>query len=480
MNELNNQNETAPAMISRRTLVKTAAWTAPAVAMAVAAPAASASAHDVLVSSISISSGITQPAWPDPYAFLSQTPVTSGGVVTLNLGEPTTALAVGQQVIIGGSSTSGYNGTKTITAASGTTISFSGATTGATTASAPTYTLASYTAPTLTLTFGAAHGFTAGQLITIHGLGNTLSGTFPVTAASVSSDNKKLTVTLPTGRSATASMPTPVTLPTGAVTNASSPSRATFTTTANHNLTVGQVITITGVAPAGYRATYVVYEVPTSKTFTVLTATTGNVTTAGSIVSAVVSGGTVTPVTPVMYSWIGGSPYTPSTVSWTDSKFIKDWNTGTMTLTYKFFLPDAGTTGLSVTAFDSIDAYGLTNVSSTTADTTAYAASGTAPSGAYALVTDSDIVADDGRTWRVLETPTKRFSGTDTILSIKLTSLTGYQVTSAFSTINLPRVGVKVMGLANYNSSIKPLRYTVDWAAPNAAASMSGTVGFSF
>ena len=58
----------------------------------------------------------------------------------------------------------------------------------------------------------------------------------------------------------------------------------TLTTASAHGFEVGDVVTISAVVPTGYRGTFVVTAVPTTTSFSFANSTTGNVTTAGSVI----------------------------------------------------------------------------------------------------------------------------------------------------------------------------------------------------
>lgn len=58
----------------------------------------------------------------------------------------------------------------------------------------------------------------------------------------------------------------------------------TLTTASAHGFEVGDVVTISTVVPTGYRGTFSVTAVPTTTSFSFANSTTGNVTTAGSVI----------------------------------------------------------------------------------------------------------------------------------------------------------------------------------------------------
>jgi len=58
----------------------------------------------------------------------------------------------------------------------------------------------------------------------------------------------------------------------------------TLTTSSAHGFEVGDVVTISAVIPTGYRGTFVVTAVPSTTSFSFANSTTGNITTAGSVI----------------------------------------------------------------------------------------------------------------------------------------------------------------------------------------------------
>src|SRR5271168_4478952 len=118
----------------------------------------------------------------------------------------------------------------------------------------------------VTITTAAAHGLSAGQSVTIAGVAVAgYNGTFPVVAAPSSTQ-----FTYIAGASGLAAS--------GGGTTASS--TATITTTTAHGFVVGQLITTTGIAVAGYNGTFPVATVPNSTSFTFI-APTGGLTASG-------------------------------------------------------------------------------------------------------------------------------------------------------------------------------------------------------
>lgn len=80
---------------------------------------------------------------------------------------------------------------------------------------------------------------------------------------------------------------------------------ATITTTAAHGFVVGQTVVITGSTPAGYNGTYQILAVPSTTTFTIANATTGNITGAATVTpSSTAANGDIFPVSAVNYSAI--------------------------------------------------------------------------------------------------------------------------------------------------------------------------------
>lgn len=58
----------------------------------------------------------------------------------------------------------------------------------------------------------------------------------------------------------------------------------TLTTASAHGFEIGDVVTISAVVPTGYRGTFTVTAVPTTTSFSFANSTTGNITTAGSVI----------------------------------------------------------------------------------------------------------------------------------------------------------------------------------------------------
>src|SRR5271163_2747520 len=118
----------------------------------------------------------------------------------------------------------------------------------------------------VTITTSAAHGLSAGQSVTIAGVGVAgYNGTFPVVAAPSITQ-----FTYIAGASGLAAS--------GAGTSASA--TATIQTSSAHGLVVGQSVTIAGVAVATYNGTFTILTVPNSTSFT-FTATTGGLAASG-------------------------------------------------------------------------------------------------------------------------------------------------------------------------------------------------------
>src|SRR5271163_1389109 len=118
----------------------------------------------------------------------------------------------------------------------------------------------------VTITTTTAHGLSAAQSVTIAGVGVAgYDGTFPV----VSIVNS-MQFTYIAGASGLAAS--------GGGTSASA--TATITTTTAHGFVVGQLITTTGIANAGYNGTFPVAAVPSSTSFTFI-APTGGLTASG-------------------------------------------------------------------------------------------------------------------------------------------------------------------------------------------------------
>ena len=118
----------------------------------------------------------------------------------------------------------------------------------------------------VTITTTSAHGLSAGQSVTISGIGvASYNGTFPVVSAPTTTQ-----FTYIAGASGLAAS--------GGGTAASA--TATIQTTAAHGFVVGQLVTTTGIVVAGYNGTFPITGVPDSTHFT-FTAATGGLAASG-------------------------------------------------------------------------------------------------------------------------------------------------------------------------------------------------------
>ncbi|MEO0024131.1 MAG: hypothetical protein RL196_572 [Actinomycetota bacterium] len=484
MNENQFENpsnaEVERGLVSRRTVVKTVAWGVPAIALAVAAPAASASGWNVVPSSISIVTPITLPTWPTAVNVFSQTPSKSSNAVTMTL-PSTTGIAVGDSVYMSGVSGTGYNvaGTGTpfpVTAVTASTVTFTAAgATGAVTTKTTRISAVSRGSGantgvlTVTVSPALSAAFTAGEWVTIGGLTTAAwNGTYKVmglvagaSAAPTTTVFSVTNVSNPTAAPALATNNAAV--PTGAVTAASG--KVTLTTAAN-TFTVGQLVNVSGVVPATYNGTYLITD-RTSTSISYMNATTGNITTAGTASANFVNNGTMIPNTPTMFSWIGGSPYSPSSVSFVDNVGPYPWTVTAQTVTYSFDRSLTANAFSPIYAMPSFELYGLADADSTAA----IAASETATANSVVLSQGVEVLADDGRYWSSSDPDVN-----GSVISIVLTALTSYEVTGANSTIYLPRVGIKATGMAVANAHVKPLKYTLSWSAPsNSMTQLTGS-----
>jgi hypothetical protein len=124
----------------------------------------------------------------------------------------------------------------------------------------------------------------------------TLSGAFPVAgryvmvgvsflgtsnAASTNYNIKIKNITVTTDPAVTSTAYPKITIPVGTVTN--SGGSATFTTSTAHGFAVGDYVSLASVLPSAYNNTYQVTAVGSTTKFTVKTATTGNITSAGTV-----------------------------------------------------------------------------------------------------------------------------------------------------------------------------------------------------
>src|ERR1700687_5778591 len=118
----------------------------------------------------------------------------------------------------------------------------------------------------VTITTTAAHGLSAGQSVTIAGVGIAgYNGTFPVVSSPTATQ-----FTYIAGASGLAAS--------GGGTAASAP--ATIQTTAAHGFVAGQLVTTTGIGVVGYNGTFSITTVPDSTHFT-FTAATGGLAASG-------------------------------------------------------------------------------------------------------------------------------------------------------------------------------------------------------
>ncbi|PYT63519.1 MAG: hypothetical protein DMG35_03865, partial [Acidobacteria bacterium] len=130
----------------------------------------------------------------------------------------------------------------------------------------------------ITITTSAAHGLSAGQSVTIAGVGVAgYNGTFPVVSVPTTTQ-----FTYIAGASGLAAS--------GGGTAASA--TATIQTTAAHGFVAGQLVTTSGIGVAGYNGTFAVTAVPDSTHFT-FTATTGGLGASGGGTAA--AAGSVSP-----------------------------------------------------------------------------------------------------------------------------------------------------------------------------------------
>jgi hypothetical protein len=219
------------------------------------------------------------------------------------------AIVVGQSLDIAGVTPAGYNGVVTVTgvpdafhftytAASGLTAATGGT---ATSAQAPTATVTTATesGTTVTITTTVAHGFTAGQVVTVGGVGLAgYNGTFTITSVTSNTFTYTAASGLTNSSGGSATLVSPLTGPqrsmvdsivysfnqavtlganaftiaihgTATITTATeSGTTVTITTAAAHGFAVGQTVTVAGVGVGGYNGTFTVTAVPTTTTFT--------------------------------------------------------------------------------------------------------------------------------------------------------------------------------------------------------------------
>jgi len=98
-----------------------------------------------------------------------------------------------------------------------------------------------------------------------------------------------------------ANVPVPVPTVVPAQTPSISGGKVTLTTGVAHGLSVGDFVTIDNVSPSGYRGTYQVTAVPSSTSFSYANSTTGNITTAGTVVLSPGNGSVATLTTSIAH-----------------------------------------------------------------------------------------------------------------------------------------------------------------------------------
>ena len=210
--------------------------------------------------------------------------VTSSGTTTV-----TTAVAnsyaINQKVYFAGTGVSNFDGNAcTINGVTSSTVFTCTGITGNKTASTGTVTAPSTTA---TVTTATAHGFVAGQRITIAGASPSATFNGVVTVANVSSSTA-FTYTIPTAYGLDA---------TGTIKATSNTATAVA---ASHGFTNGQVVTIAGATPSGYNVTAAV-QVVDANTFTYVYAVAAPLATATGTITASIGGGRTT-----LINWVRG------------------------------------------------------------------------------------------------------------------------------------------------------------------------------
>ncbi len=201
----------------------------------------------------------------------------------------------GQQVTVAGVNVAGYNGTVTITGTTANSFSYTAAAglangDGGTTAG-PTFNIAagaSETGTTATITTATAHGYVVGQRVTVSGVvdgsGSPIAGyngTFTITSQTANTFSYTTVGGLGIGNDGTTSGPT-FNVFAGATEVGTT---VTITTTAPHLLTVGETITIAGMANPGYNGSFTVLSVLSPTSFTYTNSTTGLTDSTGGTVT---------------------------------------------------------------------------------------------------------------------------------------------------------------------------------------------------
>src|ERR1700737_188332 len=158
----------------------------------------------------------------------------------------------------------------------------------------------------VTITTSAAHGLSAGQSVTVAGVGvSGYNGTFPI--VSVPSSTQFTYIAGASGLAAS-----------GGGTAASA--TATIQTAAAHGFVVGQLVTTTSIGVAGYNGTFAITSVPDSTHFTFTAATGGLAASGGGTASAAGSIATGVHQVCVIFKTRQGYLTSPSpATSWTAS-----------------------------------------------------------------------------------------------------------------------------------------------------------------
>ena len=240
------------------------------------------------------------------------TSITSASSITNNSVVAGTGIAIAQVTDLGSkviqvttSSTHGYvtgdkvtiqgTGASTYDAATPWTVTVTGTTTFTFTVSggstpnlnpAPATALAYKNSTVATVTTASAHGFVAGQKITVGGV--TPTGFNTVTTVLTTPTSTQFTYTLPSALGGAAS------------TNGTSTSNTATATASGHGLTTGQAVTIAGATPTGYNGVFGATVVD-ANTFTYVYNVAAPLTAATGSITANVGGGRTT-----LINWVRG------------------------------------------------------------------------------------------------------------------------------------------------------------------------------
>ena len=162
----------------------------------------------------------------------------------------------------------------------------------------------------VTITTTAAHGFTTGQTVNLTGIGlDGYNGNFAIATTPTATTFTVLNATAglaASGGGAAAVVTTPAS-PTNIIGASSAGSTATIATTTDHGLSVGQTVTVSGLANPLYNGTFVITAIPTLRQFQYAFAAVSN---AAAPTGATEVGNTVTITTAAPHNFAPGQSVT--------------------------------------------------------------------------------------------------------------------------------------------------------------------------